>query len=289
MGEGRCTIRPSERVVYFGAHDLSGRVQSGGRIAVRPADLGGEATTMAAAEGPSLVLAGFGASSPLQLTIEAQQMAVHAGSVLSLGLPERLKSLLARQGVTQTPLDHMLAGRPFAEGYAAVGQAVLARAQSDPPAMFISQGSPMFMNAISRFLATEAARLELSVRILPGVSMIDVVVAEIGLDVGRAGLQTLSARGLVARPKALNPHMPILLLELAGMAAGGESAEAYGPLVQLLQGAYPANQPVTLINMPGDASISRATVALSDFGELLPKIDTSSSLFIDIRRKAANG
>jgi hypothetical protein len=115
------------------------------------------------------------------------------------------------------------------------------------------------------------------------------VVAEIGLDVGRAGLQTLSARGLVARPQALNPHMPILLLELAGIALTGESAEAYGPLVQLLGDAYPANQPVTLINMPGDATISRATVTLANFAELLPKIDTSSSLFIDIRRKAANG
>ena len=244
---------------------------------------------MAAAEGPSLVLAGFGASSPLQLTIEAQQMAVHTGHVLSLGLPERLKSLLARQGVGVSPLDQLLSGRSPAEGYAAVAQAVMARARHDPPAMFVSQGSPLFVNAITRFMAAEANRLELPVRILPGVSTVDVVVAEIGLDVGRAGLQTLSARGLVARPQALNPHMPILLLELAGIALTGESAEAYGPLVQLLGDAYPANQPVTLINMPGDATISRATVALANFAELLPKIDTSSSLFIDIRRKAANG
>ncbi len=243
---------------------------------------------MAEAAGPTLVLAGFGASSALQMTVEAQQMAVHIGQVLSLGLPERLRVLLARQHVAITPLDHLLAERPFAEGYAAVAQAVLGRAEKDPPAMFISQGSPLFANAITRYLMAEANRLQLSVRIFPGVSPIDVVVAEVGLDVGRAGLQTISASGLAARPAALNPRMPLLLLELAGLAAGGGSAEAYGPLVEMLGREYPASQPVTLINMTGDGSISRATVTLANFAELLPKIDASSCLFVDIRKRATS-
>lgn len=241
---------------------------------------------MADADGPKLILAGFGASSALQMTVEAQQMAVHIGQALSLGLPERLRALLVRQHVTVTPLDHLLAERPYAEGYAAVAQAVLVRAQKDPPAMFISQGSPMFVNAITRFLMAEANRLQLPVRIFPGVSPIDVVVAEIGLDVGRAGLQTISASGLLARPAALNPRMPLLLVELAGIPSEGASAEAYGPFVEMLLGAYPAEQAITLINMTGDGSISRATVTLADFGELLPNIDASSCLFVDIRREA---
>lgn len=241
---------------------------------------------MADVEDPALILAGFGSSSALQMTVETQQMAVHVGRVLTLGLPERLRALLTRQGVTVLALDELLQRATFAEGYAAVGQAVLSRAQKDPPAMFISQGSPLLANAITRFLAAEANRLELTVRILPGVSPIDVVVAEIGVDLGRAGLQTLSASGLVARPVALNPRMPLLLLELAGLAAEGGSAEAYGPLVETMLGAYPETQPITLINMIGDGSIARATVTLARFGELLPRIDTSSCLFVDIRRKA---
>ncbi|MEP6870885.1 MAG: SAM-dependent methyltransferase [Anaerolineaceae bacterium] len=241
---------------------------------------------MADLTGPALVLAGFGSSSPLQLTVEAQQMAVFIGQALSLGLPERLRTLLARQGVELTELDHLLTDRSFAEGYAAIGQAVLARAQKDPPAMFISQGSPLFANAITRYLAAEANRLQLAVRIFPGVSVLDVVVAEIGIDVGRAGLQTITAGGLVARPVALNPRMPLLLLEIAGLAADGGSAEAYGPLVALLLESYPGSQPVTLINTTGNGSISHLTATLETFGELLPNIDTSSCLFIDIRRRA---
>lgn len=240
---------------------------------------------MAEADGPKLILAGFGTSSALQLTVEAQQMAAHVGSVVSLGLPERLRALLARQGVTVTPLDDLFTGRPFAEGYAAVAQAVLVRAEKDPPAMFISQGSPLLVNAITRFLVAEATRRELSLRVFPGVSPIDVVVAEVGIDVGRTGLQTISASGLVARPVALNPRVPLLLLELAGLAADGASAEAYGPLVELLRGDYPETQPVTLINI-AEGGITRATVTLEHFGELLPNIDASSCLYVDIRKRA---
>lgn len=241
---------------------------------------------MAQVDGPSLILAGFGSSSPLQATIEVQQTAVRVGRVLSLGLPERMRSFLTRQGVTVSPLDDLFAGRPFAEGYAAVAQAVLARAEKDPPAMFISQGSPLLVNAITRFLVAEALRLELSLRVFPGVSPVDVVVAEVGIDVGRTGLLTISASGLLARPVALNPRVPLLVLELAGVRPEGASAEAYRPLVELLQSEYPANQPITLINMAGDGGITRATVTLASFGEVLPNIDASSCLFVDIRRKA---
>lgn len=241
---------------------------------------------MTQVDGPSLILAGFGSSSALQATIEVEQTAVRAGRVLSLGLPERLRALLTRQGVTVTPLDSLFAGRPFAEGYAAVAQAVLAHAEKDPPAMFISQGSPLLVNAITRFLVAEALRLELSLRVFPGVSPVDVVVAEIGIDVGRSGLLTISAGGLLARPVALNPRVPLLVLELAGIQAEGASAEAYGPLVELLQSEYPANQPITLVNMAGDGGITRSTVTLANFAALLPNIDPSSCLFVDIRRKA---
>lgn len=213
-------------------------------------------------------------------------MAVSIGQVVSLGLPERVRTLLARQGVTVTPLDDRFAGKPFAEGYAAVAQAVLSRAEKDPPAMFISQGSPLLVNAITRFLVAEATRLEMPFRVFPGVSPIDVVVAEIGIDVGRTGLQAISAGGLLARPVALNPRMPLLLLELAGIQPAGASPEAYGPLVELLQGEYPPAQPITLINMSGEGGITRATVTLANFGELLPNIDASSCLFVDIRRRA---
>jgi precorrin-3B methylase len=152
--------------------------------------------------------------------------------------------------------------------------------------MFVSQGSPLFLNAITRFLVAEARQRDLAVRILPGVSAVDVAVAELGIDVGRSGLQTLSAAGFIARSDAVSPRMPLLLLELAGIPGREGSLEAYGTLVDALGDVYPENQPVTLLNTAGPGGSSLLTVTLERFGELLPHIDTSSSLFIDIRRKA---
>lgn len=237
---------------------------------------------------PELLLAGFGTSSPLQISLEAHQAAVRSGSVLALGLPGRLREALRRQDVEIAELDHLFDERPFADAYAAVAQTVLSRAEQDPPAVFLTQGNPLLLNAINRYLFAEAGKRGIAVRVYPAVSPIDVVVSELGLDVGRVGLLTISARGLVARPAALNPQVPLLVLQVAGLVGQGESSEAYGRLVEVLGRAYPDTQAVTLCNMPGDGGMSRATATLGRFGELVPHIDTSSCLFIDIRRNVGS-
>ena len=261
-------------------------VTRGARAVYDPALRGGEdaGSPMARARLPDLILAGFGASDALQITVEAQQAVVRAGRVLALGLPGRLRTVLERQGVEITDLDDRFAGAAAAEAYAATAAAVLARAEQDPPAVFLSQGNPLLLNAVNRYLVVEANKRKLTVRVYPGVSPVDAIVADLGIDVGRSGLQTLSARGLVDRPVSLNPMTPMLLLQLAGVATDGASAEAYGRLLAVLEHAYPPSQPVTMLNMPGDGRITRATVTIERFAELLPHIDASSSLFIDITR-----
>jgi hypothetical protein len=234
---------------------------------------------------PALILAGFGASDALQITLESYQLAVRIGRALSLGLPGRLGAALEAQGVEIAALDSLYDEADFPTSYARIAATVLARAEHDPPAMLLSQGSPLFLNGLTRYLVVEARKRELTTRVLPAVSPVDAIVADLGIDVGLAGLQTLSARGFAARRVAM-PAMPLLLLQLAGVAGAGASAEAYGPLVQALGAVYAASQPVTLLNMPGDGRITRATVTLARFAELVPHIDASSSLFIDIARPA---
>ncbi len=244
------------------------------------------AAKLSANESPSIVLIGFGAPDSLQLTLECQQVIARAGRALALGLPARLRAVLERQAVEITDLDAAFDGRPFAETYASIAATVLARAENDPPAIFLSQGNPLLLNAINRFLLVESGKRNLGVKVYPAVSTIDMVVAELGIDVGRLGLQTLSARGLVRRPVSLNPNVPLVVLQVAALTDDGGSAESYGPLVVVLQSYYPSGQPITLLNMVGDGGIKRATVTLANFAQLLPSIDASSCLFVDIRREA---
>jgi hypothetical protein len=206
---------------------------------------------------------------------------VRAGRVLALAPPPRLTQLLDRQGVTVTDLAHLLEGKDFAAGYAAIAETVLATAAQHPPAVFLSQGSPLLLNGVTRYLVAEAKKRDLTLKVYPAVSPIDAIVADLGIDVGGSGLQTIAARTFAAKPARVTSAMPLLLLQVAGVPGAAESAEAYGPLAQALGAVYSAEQPVTLLNMPGDGHISRATVTVERFGELVPHIDTSSSLFID--------
>jgi hypothetical protein len=234
---------------------------------------------------PDVVLAGFG-SGASQLTIEAQQVAVRVGRALALDLPPRLKELLERQGVSVTELSGLFEDRPFAEAYAAVGETVLAHGRQAPPAVFLSQGSPLFLNAITRYIAAEAAKRGLSVRSYPGVSPVDAIVADLGIDVGQGGLQIISARGLVARPERVHTHAPLLVLQAGGVASPESSAEAFGPLARVLSMQYPPEHALTLLNMPGDGGVTRATVTVARFAELIPHIDNSSSLYLERAERA---
>jgi hypothetical protein len=70
------------------------------------------------------------------------------------------------------------------------------------------------------------------------------------------------------------------------MVEDGASAEAYGPLAQALASLYPGEEAITLLNMPGDGRVTRATVTVARFAELIPHVDSSSSLFLDAVRRA---
>ena len=241
---------------------------------------------MAKGRMPDVILAGFGVSDSLQMTVEAQQAAVRVGRVLGLDVPVRLRQMLERQGVEVRELGELFEGREFAEAYAAIAETVLATAAQNPPAVFVSQGTPLLMNGITRYVVAEAKKRELTLKSYPGVSAIDAIVADLGIDLGTAGLQTISARAFAAKPAKVTANMPLLLLQAAGVAEGGASAEAYGPLAQALASLYPEAQPVTLLNMPGNGQVTRATVTVGRFAELIEHIDTTSSLFIDVVRRA---
>ncbi len=234
---------------------------------------------------PSVILAGFGGSGALQLTLETQQYAVRAGRVFSLGLPSALSQLLHRQSVDVRELDREFDAEDFPGSYARVAQIVLATAAKDPPAFFLSPGSPLFLNAISRYILVEAKKSGLSVLTLPGVSAVDAVVANLGIDVGNAGLQVLGARGFVARPDVANPRMPLLLLEPAAVGPPF-SGDGWTALVEALRERYPEVQPVTVLK-PAGAGLSRVTATLSRFEEIAGEVDASASLFVDLARGEA--
>jgi hypothetical protein len=83
--------------------------------------------------------------------------------------------------------------------------------------------------------------------------------------------------------------VPLLLLQLAGLAHASVPAEterpnegALGSLMEHLGRSYPSDHLVSLLNLPaGEGRGSRTTVPLARLSELVPKIASTSHLFID--------
>ena len=243
--------------------------------------------------GPDLILLGYGVDDTLQLTVQTQRLLAQIGKVYSVSLPPALARFLKSQRIEIEDLtDRFAPGRPFSECYLDVADHLIRRTVEEQPVCFLSPGNPMFLNSLNRFLFMQAQQRGLEVQVLPGVSLIDAMISDLGLDVGTFGLQVFDARRLVTRRQVLNPAVPLVLVQLAGFSAEAvPELEApppeggYDDLAAYLAQFYPAEHFVTLINREPGQGAARATLPLARFGELVTNVRTSSSLFIDAVRQ----
>lgn len=240
---------------------------------------------------PDLVLLGYGVDDSLQLTVQTQRILAQAGKVYALALPPALARFLKSQRIEVEDLtDRFQPGRPYSDCYLDVADHLFRRAAQEQPVCFLSPGNPMFLNALNRFIVMQAGQRGLSVQTYPGVSLLDAIVSDLGLDVGTFGLQLFDARRLVSRGQQINTAVPLVLLQLAGFAAetvGGHAAAPadYEPLAAYLARFYPHEHLVTLLNREPGQGPARATLPLGRFAELVQHVAPSSSLFIDAVRQ----
>ena len=244
---------------------------------------------------PALILAGYGVGDSLQLTVETQRAIARASRVFSIGLPPNLRALLRAQRVTCVDLVGCFSGgRPFGEAYLDIADTVLRQAEGDPPVVLLSEGNPLLSNALNRFLLMQAKERKLATQVLAAVSPIDSLICQVGLDVGTFGLQVFDARRLYTREMPVQSSVPLLLLQVAGVALA-ESAgamdpqpEAYRPLTEYLARFYPPTHPVVHLANSSDPRAPAATAAtLAAFDSLVPRFGPASTLFVDLLRQPA--
>ncbi len=250
------------------------------------------ATTGRAARSPALILIGYGVEDTLQITVESQRVLGRVGKAYAISLPPNLARYLRSVGVTCVDLGPRLtAPRPFADAYLDLADAVLQQMLDDPPVVLLAPGNPLLSNALNRFLLLRAREHKLRVQVLPAVSPIDSMICLTALDLGTFGLQVFDARRLVTKSQAVNPAVPLLLLELAGIAvteAGSPLSRdpaAYEDLIGHLRRFYPPTHPVLHLPAATDGgSVEPSAVILDRLGELASQIGPRSTLFIDLVR-----
>ncbi|MGI8925860.1 MAG: SAM-dependent methyltransferase [Tepidiformaceae bacterium] len=244
---------------------------------------------------PALILAGYGVGDSLQLTVESQRAMARASRVFSIGLPPNLRALLRAQKVSCVDLAGCFAGaRAFGEAYLDIADTVLRHAESDPPVLLLSEGNPLLSNALNRFLLMKAKERKIATQVLAAVSPIDSLICQVGLDVGTFGLQVFDARRLYSREMPVQPSVPLLLLQVAGVAQAETSGAmdpqpgAYRPLTEYLARFYPPTHVVVHLANSSDPQATAVTAApLDAFDSLVPRFGPASTLFVDLLRQPA--
>jgi hypothetical protein len=235
-----------------------------------------------------LYLIGFGVGDSLQITVESQRALTRAGRAYALALPANLERYVRALGVAVVDLNEsMRSAQSFEEGYLAAAAVVLRKVEEDPPIALLTPGNPLLSNAVARFILMKARERGLHVQVLAGVSPIDVAVSLTGLDVGTFGLQVFDARRAVLRSQAVNPAVPLLLLQVAAVgverpgAGATDRGTAYGGLVSYLAKVYPLQHSATHLGWTKDAGFIARSFPLESLPEMSAEFRDQSTLFLD--------
>lgn len=239
---------------------------------------------------PALILAGHGVGDSLQLTVESQRAIARASRLFVVSPPPAVERFL--RGQRLKPIDLASVCRPgsYAEWYLDMAGTVLREVELNPPVALLVPGNPLLSNALVRFLVAKAKELRIQTSVLPAVSPIDTLICQVGLDVGTYGLQVFDARRLCERRLPISPAVPLLLLQVGGLAAGetpgAEAAGNFGPLAGYLARYYPPEHPI--VHLANDAASPAAAARLAAFPQLAAQFGPASTLFVDRLRQGAS-
>jgi uncharacterized protein YabN with tetrapyrrole methylase and pyrophosphatase domain len=180
----------------------------------------------------SLVVVGTGIG-PDQLTTEARAAIAAADMVFVAASDPLTEGEVAALGTNVSSLDSFFADGSRLEAYERIVEAILEPARAGRQVCAAFYGHPgMFVLPAGE--AVRRARSEgLDARMLPGVSSLDCLLADLGVDPAAAGLQMYEATSFAARSPTVETGASLVLWQVGVV-------ESPAALVQALLSWYPA-------------------------------------------------
>jgi precorrin-6B methylase 1 len=162
---------------------------------------------------PRLYLVGAGVSFPEHLTLQTVEILRSCTRICS-NLPEPDLDRLGRdlQSKCQSLWPLYQENRDRADNYRDVAQAVVDAAAAAPPVAWLTPGHPLIFDSVSQTLLAAGPALGWNVQVVPAISCIDTILAEVGYDPAN-GLLVYEAHALVRQALPLIPTFATLLLQ----------------------------------------------------------------------------
>lgn len=139
--------------------------------------------------------------------------------------------------------------------YRRMAALVVESAISNPPVSLALYGHPLFLSSLSAMALTAAHGFDRRVTVIPGISSLDTVMADLQVDPGAAALQVQEATDLVLYKRTLDTSRGVLLLQLAHFGSHMYTqtpitSERLGPLAEYLVRIYPESHGIFLVRSP---------------------------------------
>ena len=176
-------------------------------------------------------------------------------------------------------------GEPRSRIYETMADHILERVRAGNNVCVALYGHPMLFATPARLAAEQARSEGYRVRVLPGISAADCLLADLRFDPGRTGLQSYEAKRFLERNPAVEPTAALVLWQIGAMdtdhaVTGPPQPESVVDLTKRLLEIYQADHEVVLYRASEYA-------ALESFIDRLPledlpvaNIDPMATLFI---------
>ena len=192
----------------------------------------------------SLIVVGTGIGAA-QLTAEARAELSGAEEVLFLvGDPLSERTVLELAPDARSLAGCYENGRPRREAYERMVEAILTPARAGKRVCAAFYGHPGMLVYPSREAVARARREGVEARMLPAVSALDCLFADLAIDLAESGCQTYEAGDFLRRRPAVEPRAALVLWQVGVVGQEHHSPDgapvALAELVEALLEAYPA-------------------------------------------------
>jgi precorrin-3B methylase len=238
---------------------------------------------------PDVFIAGLGLQTATQITREVEQAIRDSREVLYLdtGVATRpyLDALCPR--VTSLFEESYREERPRVNAYEHMAIRVIEAALDHPPVTFAIHGHPL-VAAHPPFLVLElAGAMGLRVAVLPGISAIDAILADLRIDPVVHGVQMYEATDLLLRRRPVQSDVPAIIWQIGPLETGLQSQrvsrpERFSRFIAHLRRYYPAQHEVVAIYCSPHPLLPPSILrfALEDMGDYAPEIHSGFTLYV---------
>jgi len=209
------------------------------------------------AESPDITVIGVGLDRYTQLTGEARAMLRDARCIFYSSVNGELPRGFRRPGRKLVRLeDGRYRPRTYRPTmYREMARDVVREATAGPDVAVLQPGSALVLDSITEFVRDLARKEGLTVQVIPGISCIETVLAQVGFTI-LEGLQVVVAQKLLLRRQKLDPRTAALVLQpgyydtLWWAGAARSHPDRYSRLEQYLLRFYKPSSRMALVLGP---------------------------------------